>query len=647
MPPVSLVVRVAAPVAATLRCLEAVEAHTPPELYDVVLVDDAAPAETAELLAALGGDVRVVRHDRRQGAMASFAAGAAVAGGRYVALLDTDVVVTDGWLEPLVALLDAEPDVAVAQPTVVALDGSLLDAGGFVLRDGSVRPYGSGARCPGEPMHACRRDVTAVTGGCAVVRAEGFPLDGAYASPVWALTDLVAGGARAVLQPRSVVRRISVDAPRAPEGDAERLATRHPDVVATAPQPADDLGTTDWWALDADRPGGGRILVVDPWSPTFDRDTGHKRLLQMLHHLRRRGDGVVYYAETAMDRERYAPVVGDLGIPLYGLDPALRRQYDVDGALRAAHGPTLQQVLRRFRFDTIVFSFFSTAEKYLPTVRALAPDARVLVDSVDIHFLRERRMAEVNDDRALLARAEDTRRRELATYQAADRVVCVSESDADVLRRDLPGLDIALVPVAYEDVDQGPGRDERDRIVFVASSAHGPNLDAVRWWRDEIAPLLASRLPGVPLTVVGYDPQGTMAALAGPGVDVVGAVPDVLPWLHRSRLTAVPLRWGAGVKGKVIEAMMAGVPVVGTSIAVEGIGVVDGTHALVADDAEAFADAVTRAYLEPEMWSTLRREGRALVERDCSLDALGAALDVAIELPVHRGNRASRRLAAR
>jgi GT2 family glycosyltransferase/glycosyltransferase involved in cell wall biosynthesis len=654
MPPVTIVLHVAAPVGATLRCLEAIEACTPPELYDVVIVDDAAPTETAELLAALEGDVRVVRQDHRRGAAASFDAGTALTSARWVALLGTDVLVTPGWLERLLDATEADAAIAAVQPKVVAPDGTLLDAGGFLLRDGGVRPYGSGSRLE-DPMFDCVRDVTALTGGCTLLRAASLAEAGGiptgYEAPVWAATDLaqalLAAGERVVLEPGAVVQRTAVDDPRSSATDRALLSQRWPVAVAAAPDARlDRLDGTDWWALPQ-APHGKRILVIDPWSPTFDRDTGHKRLLQMLDRLRSQGHGVVYYAELAKDRPRYGAMLAARGIPLYGRDPARPLEYNEDPVLRAGHAPLLDHVLERFRVDTVLFSFFSTAEKYAALVRRAAPGTEVIVDSVDIHFLRERRMAEVRDDAGLLVQAEQTKRREIATYRSADRVFCVSPDDAEVLRKEAPELDIAIVPVVYEDVEQGPGWAGRDRIVFIASSAHIPNLDAVVWWREEIGPRLEARLPGVPLTVIGYDPSGAMASLRGPGVEVVGAVPEVLPWLHQARLTAVPLRWGAGVKGKVIEAMMAGVPVVGTPIAVEGMGVEPGVHALVADDADGLVDAVVRAYEDRDTWERLRREARILVERDFSLDALHAALDVAMELPAVGRNRAVRRLARR
>jgi glycosyltransferase involved in cell wall biosynthesis len=255
----------------------------------------------------------------------------------------------------------------------------------------------------------------------------------------------------------------------------------------------------------------------------------------------------------------------------------------------------------------------------------------VVVDSVDVHYLRESRMAATaGNDPELVTKAEETRKRELAVYRAADRVVCVTEDDAAELRPQLHGVELAIVPCVYDDVPMGPAFAERDTVLFIGSALHNANPDAVEWWADEIGPRLAERLPGVPLTVVGYDPNGTFEALAGPHVRVIGAVPSVLPYLHAARVSVAPLRFGAGMKGKVIEAMMAGLPVVGTTIAMEGIGVEPGVHGEVADDADAFADAVARVYRDAEHWDAMRAAGRELVVANFGMDRMRAALPRAI-----------------
>jgi glycosyltransferase involved in cell wall biosynthesis len=201
----------------------------------------------------------------------------------------------------------------------------------------------------------------------------------------------------------------------------------------------------------------------------------------------------------------------------------------------------------------------------------------------------------------------------MAVYAAADRVVFVTEEDRSAVCSELPTLrDTLIVPTAHEALDPGPGFDERAGLLLVGHFRHEPNLDALRWWHDEIGPLLAEMLPGVPLKVVGTDPGGKYAApWAGEGIEVIGWVASTLPYLHSARLSVAPLRYGAGMKGKVGEALAAGLPVVGTPVAFEGMSLQHAQHVLVAATARAFAQTVAQAYFDRPLWERLRSAGRS------------------------------------
>jgi glycosyltransferase involved in cell wall biosynthesis len=188
-------------------------------------------------------------------------------------------------------------------------------------------------------------------------------------------------------------------------------------------------------------------------------------------------------------------------------------------------------------------------------------------------------------------------------------VVCVTDSDAEVVRAEIPGADIVVVPNAHAEVPEGPGFEQRTGFLFVGNFNHPPNADAVAWWKRDIAPLLAETRPQTELTVIGNDPMGTARELAGPGITVGGAVVSTLPYLHQARVSVAPLRYGAGMKSKVGEALAAGIPVVLTSVAAEGMGLVHEEHVLIADTADDFAAAVQRLYDDPELWERLRQAG--------------------------------------
>jgi glycosyltransferase involved in cell wall biosynthesis len=171
-----------------------------------------------------------------------------------------------------------------------------------------------------------------------------------------------------------------------------------------------------------------------------------------------------------------------------------------------------------------------------------------------------------------------------------------------------------------------PGPGGRAGLLFVGGFRHTPNLDAVRWLVTEILPRVRARRPDAELHVVGSDLPAELRALGGAGVHWHGFVADLGPLLQACRLSVAPLRFGAGVKGKVNQALAAGLPVVATTCAVEGMGLVDGVDALVADSAEAFADAIVRGYTDDALWVRLAAGGLENTRRHFSPEVARATV---------------------
>jgi glycosyltransferase involved in cell wall biosynthesis len=170
----------------------------------------------------------------------------------------------------------------------------------------------------------------------------------------------------------------------------------------------------------------------------------------------------------------------------------------------------------------------------------------------------------------------------------------------------------------------GVGRSyaQRKDLVFVGGFHHPPNTDAVRWFGEQVFPLIRQRLPEVRFHCIGSDPPETIVALGRQtGIEIHGHVPDLSPYMDEVRIAIAPLRFGAGVKGKVNLSMAHGQPVVATSCAVEGMHLRDGMDVLVADDASAFADAVVRLYRDEALWNRLATNGMENVRQHFSLDA--------------------------
>ena len=625
----------------------------------MILVDNGSDDATVNLARAEGPRFRVVRNEENTGFGPACNQGAALARGEYILFLNNDTILLPGWLDPLVEALDEDDLLAAVQPKLLYPDGRLNDAGGLVFAGGEPWIYGKGSAEPDAPQFSCRRAPDYASGACLLVRRRAFTevggFDDRYAPAYYEDTDLSfalrAAGWKVLFEPASTVVHVEGGTAGTDIGqgikqyqvrNAERFATKWADELAQRPPlgrqaveswahrpqggfgPAENLSVRGHAAVEAARREAATaksVLVLDSFMPVFDRASGGLRLFTMLQALRQAGHAVTFYALAGGSRH-YAGAVGRLGIACFGGDRG--ETVDRGPGYTAAVWPSLDALLTTWQFDAIIVSPWSTGEIVIDQIRRHAPRATVIVDTNDVHFLRLQRADALTA--APSPETADTKRRELSVYGRADRVVCVTETDAAVVQSEIPQAHIVVVPNAHADVDVGPGFAERTGCLFVGNFNHPPNADAVAWWKSEIGPVLAHTTPGAGLTVVGNDPMGLAKEFAGPGISVSGTVESTLPFLHQARVSVAPLRYGAGMKGKVGEALMAGIPVVLTSMAAEGMELVDEEHVIVADSADAFAAAVHRLYTDRELWERLRTAGRAHAARHFGLGRMREAV---------------------
>jgi hypothetical protein len=347
---------------------------------------------------------------------------------------------------------------------------------------------------------------------------------------------------------------------------------------------------------------------MDPFPPMFDRASGSLRLMWTERVLRAAGHTVVHHANSAVERRKYAAALSSIGIQLHGVDPQDVRDDNVEQLL-TTYCPSMAVDY----YSTVLVGPWSAAEQFLPKLRRSFPSATLIVDSCDLHWRREEQKATASGTAESWEQARRLKARELDVYRRADRIWVVSENERELLSRELPDADIAVVGNCHAELPSEPDLHRRSGLLFVGNSNHTPNVDALEWWVGEVAPRLDELVPGALLTVVGNDPHGHYAPFAGAGVEVRGWVPETLPYLQGARVSVAPLRQGAGVKGKVGEALAAGLPVVTTAIGFEGMGLTKGRDVLVADDAADFASAVAALLRDDEKWRELSKNGRKAV----------------------------------
>jgi glycosyltransferase involved in cell wall biosynthesis len=346
-----------------------------------------------------------------------------------------------------------------------------------------------------------------------------------------------------------------------------------------------------------------RALVCAPLMPEYDRESGSRRVYHLIEFLRQSGWAVSFVAENGQGSERYVRILEQRGVATYTGFECLTDQFIVAN-----------------RFDLAIFAFWYIAELHLPTIRALSPQTRVIVDSIDLHYVR--------NARRMFCKAGETRVsgmldhdyasemiREVNTYAAADAVLTVSQKEADLIH-DLIG-DPLLAYVVPDNEDLAPSLipfEERKGILFLGNFRHLPNIGAAEYLCKDILPQLDPAVMAEhPAYIVGNALDGTVRSYGSglPHVHMVGWVPSVLPYLQHARISVLPLLYGAGTKRKLIQALMTGTPTVSTSVGVEGLNLCHGEHVLIADNPAAFAHSITQLLEDQALWQHLNQHGRA------------------------------------
>jgi polysaccharide pyruvyl transferase WcaK-like protein/glycosyltransferase involved in cell wall biosynthesis len=411
---------------------------------------------------------------------------------------------------------------------------------------------------------------------------------------------------------------VAGDDPRWPDLDAagRRLT------AVTSPRAMDSGVGADVVSGSNEREPRARILVVDASTPAPDRQSGSVRIAAILRLLAGIGCKVTFVARNTEYSEPYVRLLQQDGIEVLH-EP---RVWSITQAL----------AMRGAEFDAVIVSRHHVASPILAALRRFAPQALFVFDTVDLHYLREEREGSVTGDTDAVRRAAVTREQEQGVMRCADVTLVVSATEQALLAREAPEVRVLVLSNIHEVRGRSAGFDARSDALFVGGFAHSPNVDAMLWYAKEVWPLVRRQLPALRTHVVGSNLPDCVKALAGDGIDVVGHVPDLEPWLERCRISVAPLRYGSGVKGKIGTAQSAGVPVVATSIATEGMYLQNGRDVIVADSAADFAAAIVRLHTDRELWRAVSEGGMANVARHFSPSAAAEVLEELVTLAIKR-----------
>ncbi len=628
----------------TENCLIALFKNTNYENIEVIIVDNASVDDTAGLLESYGDRIKFIRSSSNLGFVGGNNLASKYANGEYIVFLNNDTEVHENWLENLLRVFNYYPKAGAVGSMLIYPDGKLQEAGGAIFSDALGWNYGKNGNQL-DSRFSYVREVDYCSGAALMVKKELFEklggFDERYAPAYYEDTDLCFGirklGYKVYYTPFSKVTHFEgatagtdlnsgfkkyqlINGPKFIEKWKMELEKQYPN-------------DAELMYYFTDRNRGKRILIIDDIPPLPDRAAGALRHYHTLTQMLELGYKVTY---VHLMGKQYSDQNARKYLTHFRMKGVEFIWFNYESWWNMRNNPHLSEVtipliesldIEKRGFDLIYIAFWHIADYFVDIIRSKVPDVPILVDTMDIHYLRELRQAEMSGSNELKKSAEYNKKKEIALYNRVDCITTVTENDRLELKKYCPDKSIIILTDVHDPKETKTIFEERKDFVFVGNFNHNPNEDAVLYFVKEIFPLIKIKLPETRFMVVGNNPTEKIKALESKDIIVTGWVPEVEPYLDKCRVSVVPLRFGAGNKGKVGETLSYGLPMVSTTIGAEGMNIIDGEHSFVSDDAKEFAEKAIRLYNEQALWEKFSISGKKLIASMYSSELMKRRLD--------------------
>ena len=604
----------------TYKCIKSIIEHTKDVPYEIIVGDDVSTDTTRNIGRYIKG-ITVIRHQQNLRFLLNCNHAAKAAKGKYIFFLNNDTEVTEGWLPPLVELIESDASIGMAGSKLVYPNGVLQEAGGIIWSDATGWNYGRNDDAS-KPEYNYVREVDYISGASVMIRKSVWDAIGGFDElfvPAYCEdSDLAFSvrklGYKVMYQPKSVVihyegvsngtdlssglKKYQVENNRKFREKWEKELERHYN------------SGQDLFCARERNFGRKMILFVDHYVPTFDKDAGSKTTFQYIKMFLKQGFIVKFIGDNFAYMEPYTTILQQMGVEV------------LYGPWYAEH--IFEWIEENQKY--ITFAYLNRPHitaKYIDFFKERT-DIKIIYYGHDLCFLREKREAKITGNKELLQQAEYWKRKELGIMEKAQMSYYPSQVEIDEIHAVNPQIKAkAITAYVFEDFKENfhfeP--EQREGILFVGGFSHRPNVDAVNWFVTEIYPII-KREEMIPFYIVGSNAPEEICQLDEDGVVFKGFLSEeeLEAMYQKARIVVVPLRYGAGVKGKVIEALYEGVPVVTTSIGAEGILDIQDI-AIVNDDPNDLARVILELYNDAERLKELAAKSQQYVKEYFSMDA--------------------------
>ena len=624
-PKVSIIIPVYNQIHYTYACLVSLLENTQGYDYEIIIADDVSTDATKEIDNFVSGLV-IARNATNQGFLKNCNNAAKKARGEYIFFLNNDTTVEKDWLSPLIKLLESDKGIGMVGSKLIYPDGRLQEAGGIIWSDGSGWNYG---RCddPNKPEYNYVRDVDYISGAAIMLSRKlwedigGF--DERYAPAYCEDSDLAfevrKRGLRVVYQPLSVVVHFEgvsngtdVNGTGLKRYQVENNKKLQEKWSEEFKNQYDNVGVQNGFRARERSMGKKVILFVDHYVPTFDKDAGSKTTFQYIKMFIERGYVVKFLPDNFAKSEPYTGILEQMGVEvLYGNE------------MRTNIFEWIES--NQANIDIAYLNRPHIATKYIDFIKEKT-DIKIIYYGHDLHFLRERREYELTGDVERKNASSYWKSMELDLMRKASISYYPSNVEVDYIHTFDKKINAkAITAYVFEkfgNIDYNP--DIREGVLFVGGFSHPPNADALKYFLDNMWDEIYAQIK-VPFYIVGSNATDEIKALhnEAKGIIFKGFVSEeeLKELYEKVRLVVVPLRYGAGVKGKVIEALYYNDPVITTGVGAEGI---DNSYnqMLVADEPGDFVNKCVTLYNDKEALKNMSKAADDYVKNKHSIEAV-------------------------
>jgi GT2 family glycosyltransferase len=615
-PYVSIIIPVYNQVNYTINCLNSLYNNIGTKFsFEIIIINDNSTDRTLSALQKYFSGIQIITNEANMGFVLSCNKGAEFSKGKYVCFLNNDTYVQKEWLEQLVDLMESDDSIGLVGSMLIYPNGVLQEAGGIIWQDGSGYNYGRNEN-RFSPKYNYIREVDYISGASILLTKRDFDrlggFDERYVPAYYEDTDLCFSvrhilNKKVVYTPFSRVihyegitsgKDVSSGVKKNQVINSGKFLLKWKDTLDTFylknnPHNSDNIEKAILKYYDKS------IIVIDSYVPCYNRESGSNRLYQILKIIRNLNYHITFVPDN---RNGEQPYTNELQVS--GIKVLYNTRYFYDSFKKQIQ-------------ETVIYTDIAWIcrpelfAKYFPLI-SINDKIRIIYDTIDLHFLRLEREKELFPKKR--NNVKKVKKMELAAVNIADTTIAISDVDEEILHG-YKARNVVVIPNVHNLKYRVLKKDfkERKNILFIGSYKHTPNIDAVLWLIKEIMPIVWRVDPEIKVTLLGSKTTKAVENLASDKVFVPGFINDVSFYFNSHRLFVAPLRYGAGMKGKIGQSLEYGLPIVSTSIGVEGMYMRDHESVLVADDALSFAKSIIELYNDETLWNLIQDEGEKAI----------------------------------